>query len=365
MHLRTSGISTVVKWLGLTLALAIITLYIIAPFIIKHYLNHRVLNHMGAYSGRVESVELALLRGEYLLKDLKIRRQQSHHRVDFFTVKEFAIALSWEGLRHRQILSRVKLTKPELIFLDANKKEDQQTGEGTNWLDVFESILPVTLHELVIADGIIRLQNLDTKPTVNIAIEDIDAELSNLTNVKDAAGRRVAKAALTGQLFGDSPLSAKAEFDPFNFNDFEFAADAQGIRIDRLNDFGQAYAKIDFKSGHGEVFIELSAHQRQLRGYIKPLFEDIKVLSWSQDVKQQGDNPLQLIWEAGWQLLSALVTNLESNKLATQIDIKGSLEEVDASSWQATLGVLHNAFISALRSRYEKLTPLTKDRDEP
>jgi hypothetical protein len=361
MHLHAPRLKPSLKWLGLTLAALLVILYILAPFIIKHYLNFRVLNDMGSYSGHVEDVDLGIIDGEYLLKDLIIKRDTEKNPVDFFTVETFAIALSWEGLRHGEVLTRVKLTKPELTFLDANKKEDQQTGEGTNWLSVFEEILPVTLHKLVIHDGIIRFQNLDTTPTVNIAVEEIDAELTNLTNVKDADGRRVASATLTGQLFGDSPLTAKADFDPFDFNDFEFAADAKNVRINRLNDFARAYANIDFKSGHGQIFAEISARDRELNGYIKPLFEDINIASWQQDVEQQGDNPLQLLWEAGWGLISALITNIESDKVATQIDIKGSLEDTDISSWQAVLGVLHNAFIDALHSRYDKITPLTDD----
>ena len=361
MQLHAHQVKTFAKWLGLSLIALLIILYILAPFIIKHYLNYRVLNDMGAYSGHVADVDLGLIDGEYQLKDLVVKRNHPRNPVDFFTVETFAIALSWEGLRNGEILTRVKLTKPELTFLDAKQKEDKQTGEGTNWLSVFEEILPVTLHKLVIRDGIIRFQNLDTTPTVNIAIEEIDAELTNLTNVKDANGRRVASASLTGQLFGDSPLSAKADFDPFNFNDFEFAADAKNVRINRLNDFARAYANIDFKSGHGEIFFELSARNRELDGYLKPLFQDVNIASWSQDVEQQGDNPLQLLWEAGWGLLSAIFTNLESNKLGTQIDISGSLEDTDISSWQAVVGVVHNAFIDALHSRYENITPLTSE----
>ncbi|WP_049723014.1 DUF748 domain-containing protein [Gilvimarinus polysaccharolyticus] len=348
------------KWFSLGVITLLATLYILAPFIIKYYLNHRVLNNMGAYSGHINDVDLNIIDGEYQLKQLVITRDKQNTRTEFFTVETFAIALSWEGLRHGEILTRVKLTKPELTFLDADKKTDQQTGKGTNWLGVFEEILPVTLHELIIHDGIIRFKNLDTTPKVDLALKAINAKLSNLTNVKDSSGQRVAHATFDGLLFGNSKVSAKADFDPFNFNDFEFAADAHDIRLNRLNDFSQAYANIDFKSGHGQIFIELSAQDRNLSGYVKPLFEDINIVSWKQDVSQQQDNPLQLLWEASWGGLSVLLTSIDSGKLATQIDINGSLEQTSISSWQALFGVLHNAFIDALAPHYEKLTPLTQ-----
>jgi hypothetical protein len=314
---------------------------------------------MGAYSGRVDDVDLALIDGRYLLKDLVIKRDTQQTPVDFFTVDAFAIALSWEGLRHGEILTHVKLTKPTLTFLDAKKEENRQTGEGTNWLSVFEDILPITLHELVIEQGTVRFQNLDTEPAVNIALKNLEARLANLTNVKDASGQRFASAQVSGQLFGDSPLTAKADFDPFDFNDFAFAADLKKLRIKRLNDLARAYANIDFKSGHGEIFVELSAQDRALNGYIKPLFQDVNIVSWQQDVVKQNDNPLQLLRESGWGLISALFTNTQSDKIATQIDIGGSLTEADISTWQTVLGALHNAFIEALNARYEQLTPLT------
>lgn len=344
--------------LGLLVLLILIGIF--SPMIIQYHLNHNVFRDMGNYTGRVEDVDVNWWSGSYRLKELVLWRKGGNQDVPFFRVEDFSIGISWDAIRRGAIRAGVVLENAELNFLDAERAEKRQTGKGTNWLDVLEELLPTTLHRLEIRRSRITFQNFDAEPKIDIQAREIDALVTNLTNVKDHEGRRVATAQLDAKILGDAPITAQARFDPFDFNDFLFAAEVRQIDLTRVNNLTAHYANVDFASGHGSLFAEFTARDGQLSGYVKPLLEDVNIVSWEQDVKQQGDNPLQLLWEGMLGFLKTLFTNSETRQFATQIEFEGTLDEATVKSWGAVLGVIRNAFVEALDERYEELTPLTR-----
>lgn len=337
---------------------------VLSPLLIQYHLNHNLFRDMGNYTGRVEDVDVSWLSGSYRLEDLVLWRKGGNQDVPFFRVDSLSIGLSWDAILHGAILASAVIDDAELNFLDANREEKRQSGQGTNWLDVVEELLPATLHRLEVRNSQVTFQNFDTEPKVDIKARDIEALVTNLTNVKDEEGRRVATAKLEAKMLGDAPLKAEAEFDPFDFNDFVFAAELREVNLTNVNNFTTNYVNVDFAGGHGSVFVELTASDGKLSGYVKPLLEDVNIASWEQDVEQQGDNPLQLLWEGGLGLLKTLFTNSETKQFATQIEIKGTLDEAKIDSWQAVWGVVRNAFVDALDARFDEVTPLTKDDAE-
>src|SRR5690606_34967304 len=103
---------------------------------------------------------------------------------------------------------------------------------------------------------------------------------TNLTNVTDEDGNRVATLEVTAELFGDSPFSARAEFDPFDLRSFLFACEFMLNDLTQLNPFARAYANLDFESGNGKMVMELKAEDRKLTGYATPAFENVKIMDW-------------------------------------------------------------------------------------
>ncbi len=335
------------------------SIYIFTPAIIRYHLNYNVLNQLGEYRGRVKDVDVALFDGAYVLKDIYLHKITGNSRIPFFAADNIAISLSWEALRHGEILVRTDIERGVLNFLDAKKESNRQIGKGTNWLQAFENVLPTTLHTLHLIDSEITFQNFDTQPKVDIRMTNINAQISNLTNVKDDLGQRISTASLDANVLGEGVITAKADVDPFNFNDFALSFSVRNIALKRLNDFSMAYGGFDFKEGRGEVFVELVADDGKLDGYVKPLFEDVDVLSWSQDVKKQNDGPIQVLWESLLGTVKTVLTNINTGKVATDIHITGTVSAVEVNTWQALWGLVRNAFLDAISAEYEGITDTT------
>lgn len=346
---------------------AVALLWILSPIIIRYYLNHKLFPNMGSYTGYVRDVDVNLLTGSYTLNDFVLWRKDGDPEMPFFRAESFFIGLSWEGLIHGSLLATTVVEGAELNFLDAENSQGRQTGKGTDWRDVLDELLPTTLHRFEVRRSRITFQNFDAEPNVDVHADNIEAVVTNLTNVRDNEGRRVATARLQAIILDGAPINAEAEFDPFDFNDFFFAAEIREIDLPNLNTLTMHYANLDFAGGHGSIFAELVAEDGALSGYVKPLLEDVNIASWEQDVEKQGDNPLQLLWEGALGFIKTLFTNQSSKQFATQVDIRGTLDDAKIGSWKAVWGVVRNAFVEALEARFDKLTPLTRDdsADDP
>ncbi len=334
-----------------------------APYAIEYYLNEHRLVDLGEYTGKVRDVDLALWRGAYQVEGVDIEKATGTQRVDFLKVPLADISLSWRALVRGRIRAELHLHEPELNFVDGKKDEERQSGAGFEWKP--SRIIDFVFEKITIHQGTIAFRNFTSDPPVNIQASDIDLTATNLTNIADEQGRRVANLDVEATLFESSEFSAKAEFDPFEYTSFLFATEMAFEDLTEINDFARAYGNLDFKSGRGKMVMELQAEDAQLSGYVKPAFENIDVFNWKQDVEAKDANPLQAMWEGLAGTLSALFSNTRTETLATRIDISGELPDgASLDMWAAVGGILRNAFIDTINANFEQITPLTREVDE-
>lgn len=345
-------------WICLTLLALLVAVHAALPYVIRDYLND-ALADMGDYRGHIEDVDLALWRGAYRINGLSIVKAERDVPVPFVEAPQIDIAVSWHDLWYEHaVVARVMFNKPQVNFVDGSSSEDTQTGEGVDWREQLNKLLPITLNEVRVSDGILGFYNFNSSPPVELQARAVNASLYNLTNVADEQGNRVARFEGTAQLLGHAPLEASAVFDPFhNFEDFEFRVRATDIELTRLNDLANAYGKFDFKRGSGDLVVEASAENAQLSGYIKPLLRDVEVFDWRQDVENEDKSVLRSIWEALVGGSEKALQNQRKDQFATRVELGGSTRQQDISALQAFVGILRNGFIEAFTARYENPPP--------
>lgn len=336
------------------LLVLLLALHWALPSLVRHYLNQN-LAQMGDYRGHISRVELAWWRGAYRIEGLNIVKQQGKIPVPFFKVPGIDLAISWQALWQEQtVVAKVVFEQPELNFVDGNNEQTTQTGQGTDWQAQLDKLLPITLDELRIENGTLRFHNFNSKPAVKLQASAINANVYNLTNVKNHEGKRVAELQGTAQLLDHAPLEVSASFDPFvYFQDFEVRLRANAINLPKLNDLAAAYGNFDFKSGSGTLVIEAAANDGNLSGYIKPLLTNVDIFDWKQDVQNPQKGFFRGLWEAVLGGSETLLKNQRKNLIATRVELHGSVKNTEVSAFQALVGILRNAFIKAFTPRYE------------
>jgi hypothetical protein len=333
----------------------LIAVHIALPYVVRNYLNDKLAD-MGDYRGQVTDVDLAWWRGAYRINGLNIVKVDGKIPVPFVKVPVIDLAVSWKHLWYdHAVVAEATFFHPELNFVDGGaNKQASQTGQGTDWREQMNKLLPITLNEVRIEDGQITFNNFSTTPKVKLQADKVNASLYNLTNVEDLKGNRDARFEGKALLMGHANMEASATFDPFsNFEDFDFRLRATGVELKRLNNFSSAYGKFDFNAGHGDLVIEAQATKGQLSGYIKPLLRDVDVFNWKQDVENQNKGFFRSIWEAVVGGSETVLKNQSENQFATRVELSGSVHKQDISAFQAFLQILRNAFVQAFNARYD------------
>ncbi|MBA6060855.1 DUF748 domain-containing protein [Pseudomonas juntendi] len=341
-----------------SLVALLVALHLALPYLVRDYLNDKLAD-MGDYRGHVADVDLAWWRGAYRINGLRIVKTSGKVPVPLLDAPVIDLSVSWHSLIYdKAVVAKVIFEQPELNFVDGGNKQASQTGQGTDWRQQLEKLLPITLDEVHIDNGTLTFRNFNSNPPVNLKATGLDATISNLTNVRDKQGRRDASFEGTALIAGNAKVESRATFDPFSdFDDFEFRLRATGIELRNLNDFASAYGKFDFSAGRGDVVIEAQAENGRLNGYIKPLLRDVDVFDWQQDVENKDKGFFRSVWEALVGASETVLKNQPKNQFATRVELSGSVHKQNISAFEAFLQILRNGFIQAFNARYEQPAP--------
>ncbi len=343
-----------VAW-GLALLItALIALRLALPGWLMNRVNEE-LAEMGDYSGQIEDLDMQLWAGAYTLENLQVVKTTGEVPLPFIYAPITRISISWSALWHGSIVAMVDMEGAELNFVD-DENGATQSGLGVNWHSKLESLAPFRLDEVRIHDGLVRFSNFSTEPAVSLEASQVEARVNNLTNIRDTGSARAADCELTATVLEQASLLVECVADPYRvLQDFRLKLKLTSLELKNLNEFLKAYAHLDVQSGQGEFIMELEARDGQLNGYAKPLFRDIQVFSWEQDIEQQDDNLFEAAWEAIVGGVENPFKNQQENQLATRVEISGSINDADTDTLEVIAGILKNAFIEAYRPQFEGL----------
>lgn len=351
MHLRYR------RQLGWLLLIIVLLLVIraVLPYAVRHYLNGRM-DRMGDYHGQIADIDIHLWRGAYTVDRLQIVKVTGKVPVPLLNAPRTDIQLSWRALTHGLLRGKIEFYRPVLNFVDGNGEDDTQNGKGVDWRSQLKMFAPMRLDEVSVVNGTITFHNFVSSPRVDLQMTDVNGIVSNLTNVERQGGSRVASMHATARILGQAPLQTHAQFDPLQHQgDFKFDLRVTDVDLTRANQLARAYTGLDLASGHGDFTMQLQARDGQLTGYAKPLFHDLQIFSWKQDVEQDHKNPFQLAWEATAQAVTFIFKNHAKDQFATRIPISGHIDDKQLGTFRAIINVLRNAFVEAYTPQLEHL----------
>lgn len=342
---KTTSITLIVL---ASLVVLMVAVRMALPGLIKGTINGQLAD-MGEYRGAVADVDLSLWRGAYQLVGLEIVNKSESVPIPFFSVETIDLAISWKALLRGAVVAEVTFQRPSLAFVDSDTEADQ-TGEGTDWRETLQGIVPIRINQLDIRQGDIQFRNFVSEPPVDLRITQLNGSITDLNNVHRGSGSQPAAISLTGAVLGTAPIAVSGQFDPLgDFRDFNFLLKVTDIELTRLNDLAEAYGNFDFHSGSGDFFMELEAKDGQLQGYAKPLLDNVDIVDIKKDME---DGILSASWEAVVGFFASIFRNQSKDRIATEIEISGSLDNSDVSTWQAFISILHNAFVEAYESQF-------------
>ena len=113
----------------------------------------------------------------------------------------------------------------------------------------------------------------------------------------------------------------------------------------------RAYGKFDVAAGQLSVYSQMKVASGHVDGYVKPLFRDVTVSApETKDDKTVGQKVKEKVIGTAFKILK----NRPRKEVATQVNISGPLQNAQASTWQAVVGLLRNAFVKAILPGFDR-----------
>lgn len=326
------------------LIVLLIAFRIYLPTLVKNYVN-KVLAGIPGYYGHVEDIDIALYRGAYVINGLYLNKLNADTQVPFLNFPKTDISVEWKSIFKGKIVAEIKMLSPQIIYVF----EDQQatTAEGDaaveDWTQAITDLVPLEINHFEVHDGKLAFVQLAATPNVDLSIEKLELTADNLRNV--VAKDRVLPSPITasGISFGGGKVQLDGALNIIQeIPDMDINFSLQRANATALNDFTNYYAGIDFESGTVELYSELAIADGYLKGYLKPLLIDTKLIG-------KEDGFLETLWEGFIGFFKFAFKNQRTDTLATEIPISGDLNNIEAGVWPTIGGILKNAWIKAFK----------------
>jgi hypothetical protein len=187
------------------------------------------------------------------------------------------------------------------------------------------------------------LVNKASDPSYRVFMTDTDIELENWSN-QLSEGTAIVR--LHGLLMGSGETHISGAFRPETESpDFDLSVKILRTPVKSLNQLLRAYGGVDVASGVFSVYSEMTVKDGKVKGYLKPLFKDVKAYDPGQD---QDKGLLQTIFEKTINVAAELLKNTPRKEVATKADVSGPVENPQASTWEMVLTLFQNAFFDAV-----------------
>lgn len=334
----------------LVLAILIIS-RIMLPYFLKNYVN-KTLDEIPGYIGHVEDIDVALYRGAYVIKGLILRKRSAKTDTPMLELPKSDISIEWKSLIKGKIVSEVILHSPKFNYIFEDQEAEPVDGEADveDWTKALTDLVPIDVNHFNVHDGTANFVRLASDPEISMFLEQINLDATNLSNVvneeKTLPSNLYAKAVSIGG--GDVTLSGNLNLlKKIPDMDMEFALERANVTA--LNDLSENYVGVDFESGTFELYSEIAIADGYLKGYLKPMFIDTKILGEEEDSSFFGK-----IWEGFVGAVKWLFENKGTGTLATRAPIEGDLNEVETSTWSTVLNIFKNAWIQAFTGEVDE-----------
>lgn len=348
-HTKRKRVTKVI--LGIVIVL--IAIRIALPYIIKWYLNNKVLNQMEEYRGHIEDVDLALWRGAYMIDDLDIVKIGGDIEEPFVYIKTIDLSVQWKALFKGAIVGEVETNEPIINFAFSKDEDKSQTGTEEDWVKIVTDLLPIQINRFKVNDGKVKLVNLFSElKEGDLTLEAIHLEILNIQNVTDNSVALPTDITLTANApgyGGQLNLTAKAMLLK-EVPDFDFNLKLENAKLVAFNSLIEYYTGMNAEAGAFNLYSEVAMKDSNFEGYFKPLLEDLRIFDWKEENRNFG----QWIKEFFSEGVKEVFENQKKEQFATRVPIKGSLDNVKANIWLTIINAFKNAYIGAFQHQLDQ-----------
>ena len=331
----------------LSILVLLIGVRIALPYIIKNQLVKAV-NKTEGYQCTLEDVDLHLFRGAMILKEFDLRMTDKKVEKPFVYCKNADISVEWKQIFNGAIVAEIILDDLQLHFADSKDKEKQQAGDAS-WVQPIIDFIPLKINRFEINGGMIEFENITSQPPVNLKMTNLELLAENLTNSTDNEKPLPSPIRITSGILGKGVLDLKGDLNILKeIPDMDLNVSIKKVDLTELNAFTTAYANFDFEKGDFGLGCEFAMLNGVAKGYVKPILNDVKVLSF------KNDGPIfNTFWQGFLGLVFNITKNFPNDRTGTKVPISGRYDNPEIDIWSTIANIFRNAFVKVYDSNVD------------
>src|SRR5690554_1825476 len=314
------------------------------PTLVKNYVN-KVLAEIPGYYGQVDDIDIALLRGAYVIKGMYLNKGTATSNVPFLSFPESDISIEWKSLFHGKIVSEIIMDSPKVIYVFEDQKEKEGDANVDDWTKALTDLVPIDINHFEVHNGTLAFVQLSADPDVDLQINQLELTADNLKNVVEKERILPSPIRASGVSIGNGKVALEGYMNLVKeIPDMDLSFSLQNADVTAFNDFANYYAKLDFEKGSFSVFSEVAIADGHLVGYIKPLLTDSQLIG-------EDDSFLEVLWEGFVGFFKFILKNQGTDTLATKVPIEGDLNNLEAGVWPTVFNIFKNGWVQALKGK--------------
>lgn len=337
-------------WIPVLVISLLIIGRILLPYFLERSIN-RTLDAIPGYTGHVEDIDVALYRGAYVIEGLILKKENSKSDTHILDFAKSDISIEWKSLFKGKIVSEIILHNPKFNYF-FEEVQDTSAGDANaeDWTKALTDLVPIDINRLSAHNGEATFLQLSASPDISLYLKEINLEATNLSNVVNKEQTLPSNLSATAVSFGGGSVKLDGNLNLLKeIPDMDLDFSLEKADVTALNDLTKNILGVDFESGTFELFIEAAIADGYLKGYIKPMFINTKLIG-----KDDEGGIFKKLWEGFVGVFKFLLKNQGTDTLATRAPIEGDLNNIETGMWPTILNIFKNAWIEAFSGQVDE-----------
>ena len=231
---------------------------------------------------------------------------------------------------------------------DAEAKRVKATGKQIEKQNNRPSV-EISVRDFDVTHSNFAFTDKTANPNYKLFINDTELTIKNLSNHQTQGP---AELTLRGKFMGTGDTNIAGDFLASGQGPaVNLKLAMQNTDLPSMNDLLRAFGRFDVAAGQLTVYAQVDIKNGNIDGYVKPMFANLKVYDYQKD---KGTGILHQAKELAIGGASHLFKNHSTEKVATDVDLKGKLTSPNVDTWQALGQIVRNAFIEAIIPGFDR-----------
>lgn len=315
----------------------------VLPKILTHRINGR-LRAVSGYDGGVERVRLKWAKPRLILHQFHLNKRDATPPGVFLSADQISIGFSWSALLRGNLVLDVTLEKPRIVCLMRQRGIGEPLKYGL-WQEFFAPRVPFRMDRVTINDGILRFQNDQSIPPIDVTFDEVTLTADNLANRESMVLPKTTLIKGCGRLMDHAPVRLSVEMEPFKkHSTFRLKGEVKDFNLVFLNEVLRHYTGLELKKGSLTMGGEFTVRDGEFNGRVHRRIEGLIVRS-----RHRGFiNGMKEIYFQAW------IDRREdtiTGRIENDFRLSGPLGYMDQDAFLAAVWVAKSAFLQSLRAR--------------